>query len=347
MDDWRALLEIAIHAPSPHNVQPWRVRVVSDDAAELWIEKHRTLPKEDVTGSFIILTMGMFLETLGLAAAHRGLAVEWTLVHPPDWYRAENLERQPQALLPFARLSLRPDPQVRADVPLELIRRRQTSRLPYGREPVTPEHATQLDQVARPWNHRYGQIVEAARVERLLGWNIDAVIADLNHAPYREEMSGWLRYFEATSSRHRDGLDARCMNVAPWELWFPFRWPGALRWPPTERWFRKRYRQQIGPVATLGYLSGKFWDPRDAFDCGRFLVRFWLECTRLGYFIHPYGNLVTHRPVAERVEQELGEKLIWLVFKIGRCATPPRSRRRSVDQVLLDADATPAAPAGG
>src|SRR5690349_13448155 len=98
MNDWRALLETAIQSPSPHNVQPWRVRIAGDHAAELWIEKRRTLPKEDVTGSFIILTMGMFLETLEIAAAHRGLAVDVTFVHPPDWYRADNLERQPDAL---------------------------------------------------------------------------------------------------------------------------------------------------------------------------------------------------------------------------------------------------------
>ena len=347
MDVWRALLETAIQSPSPHNVQPWRVRLTSADTAELWIEKRRTLPKEDVSGSFIILTMGMFIETLRLAAAHRGLVVESTFVHPPDWYRAENLERQSDALFPFARLALRHDAEVRAEVPLELIRRRQTSRLPYGPEPVAPGHAAALDQLARPWHQRYGQITDGARIERLLAWNIDAVIADLNHAPYREEMSGWLRYFESASSRHRDGLDARCMNVAPWELWFPFRWPGALRWPPAERWFRRRYRQQIGPVATLGFISGKFWDPCAAFDCGRFLVRFWLEVTRLGFSLHPYGNLVTHRPTAARVEAELGVADIWLLFKIGRSPVAPRSRRRSVEEVLWNADAPSAAPVGG
>ena len=58
MSVWETLLETAIHAPSPHNVQPWRVRILSEDRADLLIEKRRTLPKEDTTGSFIILTMG-------------------------------------------------------------------------------------------------------------------------------------------------------------------------------------------------------------------------------------------------------------------------------------------------
>src|SRR2546426_9373595 len=61
MSVWVTLLETAIHSPSPHNVQPWRVRVRNDHEADLLIDSTRTLPKEDPTGSFIILTMGMFI----------------------------------------------------------------------------------------------------------------------------------------------------------------------------------------------------------------------------------------------------------------------------------------------
>ena len=165
--------------------------------------------------------------------------------------------------------------------------------------------------------------------------NIEAAFEDLNHAPYREELRGWLRYTEDESMRHRDGLDARCMNQAPLELWAAFHVPALLRWKSTRPWFAKRYRAQIGPVATMGFLCGPFWPPRDAYRTGRFLMRFWLECTRLGYYLHPYGNLVTNRPVARWVEAETGLKDVWLAFKIGRSAPPPRSRRRSIAEILL------------
>ena len=104
---------------------------------------------------------------------------------------------------------------------------------------------------------------------------------------------------------------------------------------PLRRWFRRRYRAQIGPVVTLGMLSGTFWDPADAYAAGRFLVHFWLEVTRWGYVIHPYGNLVTNRPTAARVERETGLDGVWLAFKIGKSAEPPASRRRSVEEVLI------------
>ncbi len=78
---WTKLLETAIHAPSPHNVQPWRIKIIDDTNAELYIDSRRTLPKEDVTGSFIILTMGMFIEALKILAAPRGFQLSYELFH--------------------------------------------------------------------------------------------------------------------------------------------------------------------------------------------------------------------------------------------------------------------------
>jgi len=332
---WPWLLSHAVLAPSHHNVQPWRVRITSEREAELWIELARTLPNEDVTGSFIILSMGLFVETLRLVAAHRGLAVEDDPVHAFSWFAAENLRRQPGTRVPFAQLRLREAAEIGPEYSLDLLGRRRTSRLRYAPDPITPEAAAALVAVAGRWGHRYDQATDVARIERILRLNVDAVFEDLNHAPYRDEIASWIRYSRRASRRHRDGLDAACMNVAPLELWLTFHAPWLLR-GPFRPWFAHRYRKQIGPVATLGALSGPFWDPRDAYQAGRLLIRFWLECTRLGLFIHPFGNLVTNRPIAERVRAELGIQDTWLMFKIGKSAVPPQSRRRSVKEILID-----------
>jgi len=99
----RTLLAAAIRAPSPHNVQPWRVHILGPDQAELQIEEHRTLPAEDVEGSFIILTMGMFLETLRIVAAHHGLALD-ARAGPRPRRLHRRLASRTEAQIPFARL---------------------------------------------------------------------------------------------------------------------------------------------------------------------------------------------------------------------------------------------------
>src|SRR4051812_5999603 len=106
MTTWKVLLETAIQAPSPHNVQPWRIKIVDDREAELFIDIYRTLPKEDITGSFIILTMGIFIEALSIVAANNGKTVSYELMKEPTWYAETIINPLGMKLLPFARLIL-------------------------------------------------------------------------------------------------------------------------------------------------------------------------------------------------------------------------------------------------
>lgn len=332
---WREILTPALLAPSPHNVQPWRIRILDDRRLEIHIEKRRTLPDEDIHGSFIILTMGVFIETIRLVAAHHQFELEEELLDSLDAFTAERLRARSETHFPFARLTLGDAPPVTAPYPLELLVARRTSRLPFTTEPIRDEHRQRLEAIAAQWGHRYHQLTGPEDIEQILTWNIEAVFSDLNHPPYRRELASWLRYTDAKARRERDGLDSRCMNQHPVELWFAFHLPNVLRWRWTRRWFAARYRAQIGPVTTLGFLAGAFWDPRAAYSTGRFLIHFWLELTRMGYFIHPYGNLVTHQATADRVRIRTGIEAIWLAFKIGRSAAPPVSQRRSLEEVLL------------
>ena len=107
---WRSLLETAIQTPSPHNVQPWRIRLLSDREAELYIDGNRTLPREDTTGSFILSTMGMFVEAIALLAGPRGFSLECELSRPPEWYAQTIMNGEKTELLPFARLHLASSP---------------------------------------------------------------------------------------------------------------------------------------------------------------------------------------------------------------------------------------------
>ena len=331
---WRTLLESAVRAPSPHNVQPWRLCILDASRAEVRIERSRTLPNEDVTGSFILLTMGLFIESLRLVAAHHGCELEEELLDSLDAFSADRLAERPQPFFPFARLTLRPSGSVRQEFPLELFAQRRTSRLAYGPERVHESERAQLAAVAERLGQRYRQTHDPAVIEDVLAVNTHAAFEELNHAPYRNELASWLRYTSGDSARRRDGLDARCLNQHPVELWLAFHCPAALRWSLTRTWFAHRYRRQIGPVPTLGFLCGGFWKPTDAYGAGRALIHFWLECTRLGYYLHPYGNLVTHRPSAARVEARMGFSGIWLVFKIGRSPVPPLSHRLPIEEIL-------------
>src|ERR1043165_2573160 len=299
MSVWATLLETAIHAPSPHNVQPWRVRIHNELEADLLIDSARTLPKEDTTGSFIILTMGMFIEALSLFAAEHRYRFEYELDHEADWYATAIREAQERVLLPFARLRLIPDHTVTSlGFDWAMFRKRRTSRIWLKPAAVPQDAASALRDLAGRAGQRYEQIADAETIERILDQDTRALFHDLNQPDYRDEITSWFRFTDRASKRTRDGLDYRCMNTSRSTYWLTARLPQMLLIPGLRSLFARKYRAQTGLVPALGILAGAFWQPADAIQTGRFLMRFWLETARHNLYIHPFGNLVTNPDAA-------------------------------------------------
>ena len=339
MSVWKKLLETAVYAPSPHNVQPWRLRILSDETADLLIEKRRTLPKEDPTGSFIILSMGLFIEALTIVAGQSSFKLDYDLYQPASRFTPEQIAKTEGELLPFARLNLvQQSAGELADstVDLALFRTRRTSRISFSSQSVPNEDVEALSKLAREWGQVYEQVTAPATINQILERNIEAVFEDLNVPAYHDEIVEWFRFSDHSSRQTRDGLDYRCMNSSRLSFWLAARVPQLLNLPVTRALLRKIYRTQLGHVPTLGMLAGPFWDPDSALRTGRFLMRFWLELAKRNLYIHPYGNLVTNKAAAESTLKLLRVPNIWLIFRIGFSEVPPRSYRRTVEEVLVD-----------
>jgi len=336
MSVWRTLLETARYAPSPHNVQPWRLRILSDDTADLLIEKHRTLPKEDPTGSFILLSMGLFIEALSIVAENNAFKLTFQLQKSPSDFTPEHIAKAEGELLAFARLSVEKGPEVESAYPDALFLTRRTSRIPYLPALLPDETVEVLSELAGAWGYTYSQVTAPETIDQILKRNIEAVFEDLNVPPYHDEIVEWFRFTKRSARATRDGLDYRCMNSSRISFWLAARVPQLLQFPLTRRVLQKVYRRQLGDVPTIGMLAGPFWVPESAFGAGRFLLRFWLELAKHDLYIHPYGNLVTNKIAAEWCLQLLGVPQIWLMFRIGFSTAPPRSYRRTVEEVLID-----------
>lgn len=336
MSVWKKLLETAVYAPSPHNVQPWRLRILSNETAELLIEKRRTLPKEDPTGSFIILSMGLFIEALVIVAGNNSLKLDFQLCQPASRFTPDQIAKTEDALLPFARLSLVNGEPATSEFDNALFQKRRTSRISFSSQPVPNEAVAALSKLAREWGHTYQQVTAPEIIESILKRNIEAVFEDLNVPAYHDEIAEWFRFTDRSSRKTRDGLDYRCMNSSRLSFWLAARVPQLLQLPLTSTLLKKVYRSQLGQVPTIGMLAGPFWDPERAFETGRFLMCFWLELARQDLYIHPYGNLVTNKPAAATCLELHGVPQVWLIFRIGFSKAPPQSYRRTVEEVLVD-----------
>jgi nitroreductase len=323
---WTAILELAQHAPSPHNVQPWRVHILSETACTVYLDTARELPQEDTTGSFIISGLVMYLETMLLAAETYHYRLTYHLI-----------ENAPIAsgLQPFAEVTLAYNAQLKPRYDREVFTQRRTSRLGQLPKPIAAKAHAIFSELTAQYGHHYNHTTDTTLVQRILDRDIAALFHDMNQASYHDEIVSWFRFSPRHSRVHRDGLDARCMNMHPLEYFLTARLPWMLTLPGLRSIFARRYRSVLGATECIGWISGKFWSPAEAVIAGKLLLHFWFELTRLGLYIHPFGNLVTNKPARAWLEQELATRDIWFVFRIGYTEEPPKSYRKPLAEMLI------------
>ena len=326
---WPELLDLARWAPSPHNIQPWRLRPLPDGDAELLCASDRLLPETDPTGRFSYAGLGIFVETLAIAARARGFDVR------ADW-SFEPLVAGRGELLTVGRLAL---VAFDGDEPLDptLILERRTSRIPYDGRTVDPSAIRTLTAVAREPGHTLTCSSEPALVDFVLDLNRETLFFDLADPTARREVGRWLRFDQASAERTRDGFSPAALAFPGWLLHAFFR--GRAFDVPVVRTFRDAlYMRTMRGTRTVGWIQGPFERERDWVAAGRMLARLWLTMTKLELHLHPFGSIITNvdanRRVRDRIPHEPADGTLWLIMRLGSGAQPPRSLRLEVDELL-------------
>jgi hypothetical protein len=134
------VLSYAILAPNPHNRQPWLIRLVGADTAEISCDLDRRLPETDPFDRQITVGFGGFIELARMAAAERGIRLD--IAAFPD---GEPEPRLDQRLI--ARLTFVTDTAVARDPLFAQVLNRRSSKVPY--DMARAVSADLLQQVAR------------------------------------------------------------------------------------------------------------------------------------------------------------------------------------------------------
>ena len=295
------------------------------------MDLQRALPQEDVTGSFLISAMGLFLETLAIAAAHQHKKLSYVVSE--DLPEIPKRIRVADELLPIAKMRLDDESNVKSEFEIDLVIRRATARMAYEATPVPEESLRRLAEVAAARGAIFGSTADRAEIRAIADVNIATIFHDLNDANYHGEIAPWFRCGERQERGHRDGLSSRCMSMSSLELSIAKNAPGLLRLPGLSAGAAAHYRRAFA-TPCIGWLSGDFWEPMAALKSGHTLMRFWLSVTAEGLSLHPLGNLVTNRSAAKQIESITGATNVWLVFKLGYAGNVPRSLRRPLADFL-------------
>jgi nitroreductase len=327
---WPQLVRDARLSPSPHNTQPWLISVVSADEAALYVPTERTLPHTDASGAFMTAGLGIFVEALDVAAAPLGLEVQAECLFPKLGADSEELPL-------FARLHL----VERTAVPrfrLELLEQRRTARGAYDGRPADADALAALEALAKEAGHRANFTSRPELVDWIVALNAETVFYDLADDEIREEIGRWVRTTEREARQARDGFSPRCLGFPGVLVNLFFFHHGLFSSRPVRAILRRVFLHSTRGTKTVGWIQGPWSTPEEWYEAGRMFMRFWLELTRHGLYLQPYGSVITnptaHALMTDKLDVDASQGEVWLLLRLGYCPPPPRSLRRAPEEVV-------------
>jgi nitroreductase len=284
---WRAILYHASLAPSGHNSQPWRVRIVSRDTWMIEADPDRRLPAVDPQNRELLLSLGAFVENLSLAAGAMGWGTDIVVI---------GRERHDREVV---LITLHRDKPTAYDV--QAIRNRRTVRQGYMPKEIAAAHVRILAEQTDghlayfPRGSEHAACLRDATVENY------RVQAGRDEA--QQELVRWLRLDDRAVREHRDGLSLEGMEITGIKGWF------LRHFAEPADFFKVSYRQQgIDGTAALAAQGGGWiiinspgQTVSDLIASGRRFQRLALSAQELGIGIQPMSQVL---------EEESGMALI-------------------------------------
>jgi nitroreductase len=310
-------------APSVHNTQPWRWKVLPD-ALELRMARDPRLAATDPEGRLTTLSCGAALHHARVALAAEG----WTALveRLPDPQRPDLLAQ----LTGFGRSGADPN----AMRLVKCIQVRHTDRRPVSEEPLPGPALDEIVQAAGAEGVRL-EVLDADQVMELAAAAGQAAAVTAQDPETREELAYW-----TSRAGTGTGLPPEVLPEQAPQTTVPgrdFGRPGTL---------------PIGPghdrAAVYGILWGTEDEPDSWLRAGEGLSAAWLTATRLGASMVPLSGVVEVEGTRQTVRRLLaGLGFPYLALRLGLAdpahAGPPHTPRLPTEEIVD----TSAASAGG
>ena len=269
----------AILAPNPHNLQPWLIRLVGDDAAEISCDLARRLPATDPFDRQTTIGFGTFLETARIAASERGYAMETESF--PDGDAQPRLDERPVARVKFVRTE-----GAERDHLFSAITRRRSNREVYDLSRKVRD--IQLETITLDGG---AFSADPEFVERLRKQIVAAIDIELmTEAPYQESVD-LMRIGHRQIDASPDGISLSGPMVEAGIVTGQInREQLADTSSQAFSFGREQMRETYGSVPVLIWITTPGNRRADQIEAGRQYIRANLQATILGLAMHPMSQ---------------------------------------------------------
>ncbi len=313
----RRVIELACHAPSVHNTQPWRWRVIDDTVVELYPDRSRQLLVSDPTGRNLVLSCGAALHHAVVAARALGLTADTELM-PSS---AEDG--------PLGRIHLTAGVETEESTDaLISLERRCTDRRRFTSWPIPDARLAHLSKAASAWGAHAVALTEATtrfRTEELVKRAMEVQAANPRLVDEQDE---WVDHTTV------DGIQA---SLAA---------PVTQGRPPTHatRFAAETAEPGFGDVIEssdgLMVLCSAVDDQLSWLKAGQGLSAMWLQATHEGFSVVPLSQVIEVDETRHALHHDVFDGMArpQILLRVGWQETSrsrlPRTSRRPLSEVI-------------
>ncbi|WP_186755823.1 Acg family FMN-binding oxidoreductase [Echinicola salinicaeni] len=331
-------IALGINAPSPHNTQSWKFKIVDEQEMLLYVDENRLLPATDPPSRQIHMGAGCFIETLIIGASSLGYQTQ--VNYFPEGYQSQaDFGQKPVA-------SIRLKEGGAKDPLADYIYKRQTNRKSYTAEKIS--QAT-FESIKANAGKSHSRLI--FRNEDLTDLkNIFYQGLDIESRTYRtnEETRRLFSFNEKQRAKKRYGLSMPQMGYEGLTKTIvelavdngnPKKWHDPKTIDKSMKSIKKAIDSTQGVVCWISPSNSYL----DWIASGRDFVRFSLSLCQFGMYAHPYNQALQEFDEMEELSVELdriwdvkaGEK-IQMMVRIGKSKAPYYSYRQHLQSYLLE-----------
>ncbi len=303
-DKKSAILYYASLAPSPHNTQPWYVKIIDRDQWIIGADQSRSMKSTDPENHRLILSLGLFAENLSLAAGALGYNTKIRVISQ-DFFGDDILHVTLTESAPAA-------------YPLERMLLRKTVKNGFQDKVISADHLKKLSEPLDghffyfPRGNQHADCIRNDAIAAFQKW-LDSEEAQAEHVI-------WLRIENREVKEKRDGLTTEGMEIKGLSGWFIRSFfsnrdfAGSFMKNESMKFTKKTSAEGGGYVILTGYgrsVTGMI-------ELGRRFERMFLWAREMGIGIQPMTQLLEMQSGRESIRSNHGNSVDpQLILRVG------------------------------
>jgi hypothetical protein len=332
-DIWCPILAHAVAAPSPLNIQPWRVIQKGPLILDLFLDTERLLPRTDPTSRQVYISSGAFIENLEIAAREAGFRAEISLF-PSGWPGAAMSPGDP-----VARIELACDDTVRTDPLFSCLHTRHTNRRMYTAKEIPQELCSSLASAFDLEFTSFGFSADPSFGEDLAGYLVEATEIALSDPDRLAEHLSYVRIIDQTGNDRQEGYGSAELGLRGITGWLS-RLRIRMHSPESKKSSAKDLlvrltQKQAESAAAFGWIATKGNSRYDQVRAGRAYERVHLTATSHALSLHTMTPILESYPGMEVPARKVRDLLaipdahtVQMLFRLGYShpGSPPGRR---------------------